>query len=184
MGFYGKVKGGGEELINNRRFILGISIGINLVLIALVSWAYMKMNFVKEQVLITEVQNNLVELEGLIAHQSENQWSDPNLVTTELGDVLNGLWLGQTTAKQIGLLSKNERETLQRLYARFSMYPHDELYHFADLTTKDKRDFEELRNILREVGFGLRIQMDGDLDAFFEKAKLLEGKLLYSTRMY
>lgn len=62
------------------------------------------MNFVKEQILVTEVQHNLVQLEGLIAFQIDKNWAEPNLVTTKLGDVLNGLWLGMTTGSQLGIL--------------------------------------------------------------------------------
>ena len=73
------------------------------------------MNFVKEQVLVTEGQTNLVELEGLIANQIEDNWSEPNLVTTELGDVLNGIWLGMTTGEQLGTLSNSDKTILNRL---------------------------------------------------------------------
>jgi hypothetical protein len=68
----------------------------------------MKLNFV-----MTEVQNNLVELEGLIANQKDNNWSEPNLVTTELGDVLNGIWLGITTGR--GIRRKNRSSTVMKL---------------------------------------------------------------------
>ena len=67
-----------------------VSIGLNILLIVIVAWGTIKMNFVKEQVLVTKAQHNLVE---------DANWSEPNLVTTKLGDVLNGIWLGMTTGK-------------------------------------------------------------------------------------
>ena len=85
------------KISKKRKWLFRISIGLNILFIAILAWVILKMNFVKEQVLVTEVQNNLVELEGLIAHQVDNDWSEPNLVTTELGDVLNGIWLSMTT---------------------------------------------------------------------------------------
>jgi hypothetical protein len=167
-------------LPKTQKLAFKLSIGLNLILIAFILWGFMKMNFVKEQVLLTEVQDNLVELEGLIAHQSENNWKEPNLVTTELGDVLNGIWLGMMTGKQLGTLSASEKDSLERLHSRLSQYPHDELYRFSALTEKDQQDFEELRSMLREAGFGLRIQMSGNLESFMEKAKALEELLLNS----
>ncbi|WP_088102956.1 hypothetical protein [Halalkalibacter urbisdiaboli] len=160
-----------------RKLLFGISIGFNIVLVAIVAWGIIKMNFVKEQVLVTEVQNNLVELEGLIANQSEDNWSEPNLVTTELGDVLNGIWLGMTTGKQLGTLSKSDKEILEQLYSKLNQYPNDELYNFVDLTEEDKKNFEDLRETLREVGLGLNITISANMDSFMRQAEALNEKI-------
>lgn len=135
------------------------------------------MNFVKEQVLVTEVQNNLVELEGLIANQIDNNWSEPNLVTTELGDVLNGIWLGMTTGKQLGTLSKSDKEILEHLYYKLNQLPKNELYSFVDLTDEDKKNFEDLRETLREVGLGLNITISANMNSFMKQAKALNEKI-------
>lgn len=135
------------------------------------------MNFVKEQVLVTEVQKNLVELEGLIANQSDDNWSEPNLVTTELGDVLNGIWLGMTTGKQLGTLSKSDKEILEHLYSKLNQYPKDELYSFVDLTEEDKKNFADLRETLREVGLGLNITISANMDSFMSQAVALNEKI-------
>ncbi|WP_342559712.1 hypothetical protein NSQ95_12275 [Psychrobacillus sp. FSL W7-1457] len=134
------------------------------------------MNFVNEQVLLTEVQYNLVELDGLIGYQIDESWSEPNMVTIELSEVLNGLWLSITTGEQLGTLSKSDKEILQKLYSRLSQYPKHELYHFGDLTDEDKKNFEDLREALREVGIGLNIAMS-DMDSFMIKAEKLVGKI-------
>ena len=142
----------------------------------MLAWGIIKMNFVKEQVLVTEVQTNLVELEGLIAHQIEDNWSEPNLVTTELGDVLNGIWLGMTTGEQLGTLSKSDKRTLEQLYSKLSKYPNDELYSFVNITEEDKKKFEDLRETLREVGLGLNISISPNMDSFMSQAELLINK--------
>lgn len=147
------------------------------MLIVIVAWCFMKMHFVKEQVILTEVQTNLVELEGLIAHQIEENWTEPNLVTSELSDVLNGIWLGKTTGTQLGTLSNSEMATLERLYLRLSQFSNDELYSFADLTEDDKKNLEDLRNILREVGLGLNITISNNFNSFMSKAELLNEKI-------
>jgi hypothetical protein len=160
-----------------KKVLFGLSVGLNIVLIAIIALGMIKMNFVKEQVLLTEVQQNLVELEGLIAHQTENNWSNPNLVTTELGDILNGIWLGKTTGNQLGTLSDHDKEILNQLYFKLNQYPNDKLYRFVDLTEKDKEDFEELRGILRDAGFGLNIQVNGNMKYFINQAKSLENNV-------
>lgn len=135
------------------------------------------MNFAKEQVFVTEVQQNLVELEGLIVNQSDDDWSEPNLVTTKLGDVLNGIWLGMATGEQLGTLSKSDKEILNNLYYKLKQYPNDELYSFVDLTQVDKENFEELREMLRDAGLGLNIQVSGKMQYFMNQAEKLEKSI-------
>ncbi|WHX40810.1 hypothetical protein QNH36_01125 [Mesobacillus sp. AQ2] len=160
-----------------RKLLLSISIGLNLILVMIVGWGMMKMNFVKEQVLVTEVQNNLVELEGLIAHQMDDEWPEPNLVTAKLDDVLNGIWLGITTGEQLGTLSENDKEVLGHLYSKLNQYPHDELYSFTELTEEDKQNFEDLRKTLREVGLGLKLTISANMDSFMSQAEALDHKI-------
>ncbi|TYR72538.1 hypothetical protein FZC79_22430 [Rossellomorea vietnamensis] len=148
-----------------------ISIGLNILLILILAWRIARVNFVSEQVILTEVQENLVELEGLIAIQMERNWFEPNLVTTELSDVLNGIWLAMTVGKQLGTLSDRDREILERLHSHLNQYPHDELYRFADVTQEDKRNFEKLREILRDVGLGVEITISSEQDSFMQQAE-------------
>jgi len=166
-------------LSKKKKIFVGISIGLNVLLLALVGWGLLTMNFVKEQVLITEVQSNLVELEGLIAYESETNWTEPKLVTAKLGDVLNGITLGLTTGNQLGTLSKKDDVILQKLYLRLNQYPTNDEYSFVDLTEKDKRNFEELREILREAELGLNITIHNDMDIFIKQAEVLLEKIHY-----
>ncbi|MBE4910036.1 hypothetical protein IMZ08_18520 [Bacillus luteolus] len=164
-------------MTKKRKLLFRVSIGLNLLLLGFAAWGMIKMNFVKEQVLVNEVQRNLVELEGLISHQIRNNWSDPNLVTSELGDVLSGIWLGMTTGQQLGMLSKDDKEILEDLYYKLYQYPRDELYSFADLTDEDKKNFEDLRNKLREVGLGLNITISANINSFIGQAEALVEKI-------
>ena len=162
-----------------RKLLVRISLGLNIFLISLVAWGMVKMSFVNEQVLLTEVQYHLVELEGLIAYQIDESWSEPNMVTIELSEVLNGLSLSITTGEQLGSLSKNDKEILQRLYSRLNQYPRHVLYNHVDLTEEDKKNFEVLRKTLREVGIGLNISISGSMDDFMKKAEELVDKLIF-----
>lgn len=160
-----------------KKAVFGISIGFNIILLTIVIWGLMQMNFVKEQVLLTEAQDNLIELEALIAHQTEHNWSEPNLVTTKLGDVLNGIWLGINTGDQLGTLSKTDKQSLHQLYARLDIFPHDETYRFVELTEEDKRNFEKLREVLREAGLGFNMTIVHELDTFVKKVEIMNEKI-------
>lgn len=156
-----------------KKVLFRISIALNIVLIAVITWGFIKINFVKEQVFLTEVQSSLVELEGLIAYQIDNDWSEPNLVTSKLAGILNGIGLGRVTGAQLGTLSESDDRTLSHLQSKLRQYPHDEIYSLADVTDEDKRNFEEFRKKLREAGFGMQIQISADMGYFIQQVKVL-----------
>ncbi|MEA3321145.1 MAG: hypothetical protein U9Q88_14145 [Bacillota bacterium] len=172
-----KMRKGGEKIGKKRMVLFRFSFAMNILLIAIIAWGYIKMNFAKEQIFLTEVQHNLVELEGLIANQSNDNWSEPNLVTTELRDILNGIWLGITTGEQLGSLSKSDKEILNNLYHKLDQYPKDDLYNFSNLTEEDKENFEELREMLRDAGLGLNIQVNANMNYFIYQAEKLEKSI-------
>ncbi len=62
------------------------------------------MNVVHEELFYSEVQQKLVELDGLIEHQKKNDWSEPNLVTTQLSEVLNGIHVATNSGNLLSLL--------------------------------------------------------------------------------
>ncbi|MDQ0230181.1 hypothetical protein [Metabacillus malikii] len=166
------------------KLIMTLSITVNVLLIGFVAWGIIKMNFVKEQVVLTEIQQNLVELEGVIAHQIDNHWSEPNIVTAELGEVLNGITLGTTTGTQLGKLSNEDKRILERLSYNLSQYPNDEQYTLASVTEQDKKALVDLRQTLREAGLGFRMTINADFNSFMAQAKFLNEQLdqTYSTK--
>ncbi|MCL7749593.1 hypothetical protein [Halalkalibacter alkaliphilus] len=95
-----------------QKILFRISIALNILLVIVLAWGYIKINFASEQIFITEVQDNLVELEGLIAHQIENDWSEPNLVTVKVGEVMTGLWLGMQTGENLYSVSSKDKQLL------------------------------------------------------------------------
>jgi hypothetical protein len=74
-------------------------------------------------------------------------------------------------------LSKERKEILEDLYSKLDQYPNDELYSFADLTEEDKKNFEDLRKTLREVGLGLNITISVNMDSFMNQAEALNEKI-------
>ncbi|MFS1513788.1 hypothetical protein VQL36_15290 [Chengkuizengella sp. SCS-71B] len=160
-----------------QQIIFRSSIITNIFLVIIIIWGFINTNFVKEQLIFEQVQHNLVELEGLITHQKKYNWSEPNLVTTEVRDILNGIYIGVSTGKYLKTISSSDIRTLENLASILRQYPHDELYEFSTLTTEDKQNFEELQIKLREVGLGLRITISKDWDSFMDQIKTLEENL-------
>ncbi|QED47969.1 hypothetical protein [Cytobacillus dafuensis] len=156
-----------------QKTIFVISLVVNSLLIVCLVIGYLKMSLVHKELFYTEVQYKLVELDGLIEHQKKNDWSDPNLVTTQLGDVLNGLDVATNSGKYSGWLSNDERMTMERLNSALRQYPHDELYKFDVLTQSDKNDFEDLQSKLQNVGFGMDMTISNDWKTFIIKSEKL-----------
>jgi hypothetical protein len=176
---YGKMlwRRGRGLRVKNRKLLLQISISLNILFIAAITTGLIRMNFVKEQILLTEVQQNLIELEGVIEIQSENNRSEPNLVTTEMGDVLNGIWLGIRTGEQLVILFRGDKEILNNLYNKLDQYPKNEIYRFTELIEKDKDSFKELQGKLRQAGFGMNMQISGSVKHFINQAEVLEQSI-------
>lgn len=153
--------------------IFVISLLLNSLLIGGLIVGYLKMNLVHKELFYSEVQYKLVELDGLIEHQKENNWSEPNLVTTQLGDVLNGLDVAMNSGSYSGWLSNDDRTTMERIDNALRQYPHDEIYKFSVLTQSDKNNFEDLQTKLQNVGFGMNMTILNDWKTFITKSEQL-----------
>ena len=156
-----------------QKTIFVVSLLVNVLLIVCVVIGYLKISLVHKELFYSEVQHKLVELAGLIEHQKKNDWSEPNLATTQLGDVLNGLDVATNSGKYSGWLSNDERMTMERLDYALRQYPHDELYKFSILTQSDKNDFEDLQSKLQNVGFGMNMTISNDWKTFINKSEKL-----------
>lgn len=156
-----------------QKTIFVISLLVNALLIVGLVVGYLKMNLVHKELFYSEVQYKLVELDGLIEHQKKNDWSESNLVTTQLGVVLNGFDVATNSGKYSGWLSNNDRMTMERLDNALRQYPHDELYAFSVLTQSDKDNFEDLQSKLQNVGFGMNMTISNDWKTFINKSEKL-----------
>lgn len=145
----------------------------------IIFWGYQNTKFYSEVIFLTEVQDNLVRLDGLIAYNIDTNWSEPNLVTQKLGVILTGLYLGLENGKYLKVISKSDQIVLERLSYKLSRYPQDEQYEFVELTQKDKEKFESLRTKLRAVGLGMNISYSKSMDVFIDQAKALEESIIF-----
>ncbi|MEM4991984.1 hypothetical protein WKH56_05540 [Priestia sp. SB1] len=155
--------------------IFVISMLVNLFLVVCLIIGYLKISSAHKELFYSEVQYKLVELDGLIEHQKKNAWSEPNLVTTKLSDVLNGLDAATNNGKHSGWLSKDDQMVMEHLDMALRQYPHDELYKFSVLTKSNKDEFEELQLKLKKVGFGMNMTISNDWKSFITKSEKLSS---------
>lgn len=112
------------------KWLLGFSIGLNITLIVYLMSDFTNRQEIQETVLFLEVYENLEELEGTIANQIENDWTEPKLVTTQLEETISGFYLSGTISQQLGILSNEEDEIINNIYLKFNNY----LSGYDDLT--------------------------------------------------
>ncbi|WP_083676156.1 hypothetical protein MHI37_15090 [Paenibacillus sp. FSL H8-0548] len=131
------------------------------------------MDISKKKPIYADIQYKLVELEGLIAFEEENNWSTPHLVTNKLSNIVDLLYLGIDANRKWLWTSAEDVTVLEKLYSKLSQYPVDELYKHAVLEAEDKEHYVELRAMLREAGIGMRISHGYDWGLFIQKVKKL-----------
>jgi CO dehydrogenase/acetyl-CoA synthase gamma subunit (corrinoid Fe-S protein) len=153
------------------------SLFLNLVLAIALIWSIINLDISKKKPIYYEMQYKLVELEGLIAFEEENNWSTPHLVTNKLSNIVDLLYLGIDANRKWNLTSDEDVTALEQLYSKLSQYPVDELYKHAVLTEKDMQHFVELRAMLREAGIGLRISIEYDWSLFIQKVQILNENI-------
>lgn len=129
------------------------------------------MDISKKKPIYADIQYKLVELEGLIAFEEENNWSTPHLVTNKLSNIVDLLYLGIDANRKWLWTSAEDVTVLEKLYSKLSQYPVDELYKHAVLEAEDKEHYVELRAMLREAGIGMRISHGYDWGLFIQKVK-------------
>lgn len=156
-----------------QKTFFGLSLVINVFLIVYLVNGFLQMSLNHKELFYSEVQYKLIELDGLIENQKENDWTEPNLVTTQLGDVLNGINVATSSANYTGWLKNDDQETMESLNNTLSQYPHDELYEFSVLTQSDKNDFEDLQLKLQNVGFGMNMTSYNDWEFFIDSVEEL-----------
>lgn len=160
-----------------QKMLFRSSIFVNILVVLILVWGNITVNFSNDQLLYTEVQDNLIELEGLIGHQQQNNWSQANLVTQKTNEVLDGLYISLNNGKYTKTISKNDREILEKLFSKLRQFPQDKQYEFITLTPEDKENFVALRTKLREVDLGLNITNNHHFDSIFDQLQSLEESI-------
>jgi hypothetical protein len=164
-------------LNKKQKILFRSSIFINFILALILVWGIVATNFSNDQLFYTEVQDNLVELEGLIGHQQRNNWSEENLVTQKLNEVMDGLYIALNNGKYTKTLSKSDREIYENLLSKLRQYPQDQQYEFTKLTQEDRENFVALRTKLRNVGLGLNLTNQTEFESFIDEIKALEESI-------
>ncbi|RPF56136.1 hypothetical protein [Aquisalibacillus elongatus] len=142
--------------MNRKKAIFGTLVVLIVVLVMIIIWGFNKMNYVTEQV-VTDIRQDFIQLEDRISSQREDQWSEPGLVTTKVEELMNGIGLAWNIGSSLNTFSQSEEEFFYHLNGSLQQFDYrtesEPLGVYSDLSSEDQKNYEELGEILREVGF-------------------------------
>lgn len=163
-----------------------VIIGAVIVLMVIISVILMseniklrgKVDLIKHNLTFDQIQWSLVQLEGAISYQIDNEWSLPSHVREKVGDVLQDIMVIQRLNSAAGILSKQEENDLNSFYRKLSHYPHDNMVEpSSELSESEKEKLVQIRNALREVEWGIGYSNSAQWDSFLEKLQKLLPKI-------
>jgi hypothetical protein len=129
-----------------------------------------RVDSVKHTLTLSQIQWDLVQLEGAIANQIETQWMQPSHVSEKVGDVLQDIMVILEVNSGISVLSEQEKDYLNSLYHSLSDYPNDNMVEpLNDLSQTEIDKLIQLRKALRDVEWGVGFSNSGHWDSFIEK---------------
>lgn len=151
-----------------KNLVIVISVLLNLGLIA---YVYSRADHLEDVYsgMSFNLQYELIQLEGTIGYQIENDWTEADTVIEKIEDINEEINTLMDTGKEMALISKEQEEDLWNLSRYFSQFPTYSGYPNTELTNSEMNELVELRNNLRSVGWGMHIGYSGDWGSFSTK---------------
>lgn len=161
-----------------RKYLLSIVILVIIVIVFSIQIynRNIQAHTVMSEVGFRNITYNIIQLEGAIAFQMDNNWDEPSNVIEKVEDVVEGIFLTQKVGNDLRRLSTKDEEILVRLKHYFEMLPEYSGFPNHEISEYEIRSFEELRRNLRDIGWGYNISYSNSWNELIEKANHLMSK--------
>ncbi|WP_124114134.1 hypothetical protein [Paenibacillus xylanexedens] len=158
-----------------KKYYISISILLVMIIVAISILYYQdeKMNEVKSDMGSRMIASNIIQLEGAIMFQIQNNWNEPNNVNEKVEDVIEGLYMTRSVADRFNKLSSEDDEILMRLIRYFEKFPSYSGFPNYSIDEKEIKAYVKLREDLRDVGWGMNISYSSSWHELIEKANKL-----------
>lgn len=121
------------------------------------------------------IMHDLVSLEGAIHYQYENNWDNENIVIEKMEDIKKEAAFAINIGKRFGVITNQVEEDLNLLIRYLDRYPEYRGYPNTVLDDRDREQLMELRDRLREAGWGMSLSYSGGWESFHESLMILWG---------
>lgn len=160
--------------------LLVFSIMLNFALAAVLFWGYSQVKTAHEELVYTEVSENLIALNSSISTEKSNSWADPVKVASRMSELLSGLALVSNYGTSLGFASGREARILSSLFTELGAYPNGDflIQQPRTLSEGEQQTFEELGLKLTDAGFGMRASSPDEWDVLMQQLADLEQLLL------
>lgn len=162
---------------NNKLMLYGL--GTLLVILGAIIAIIIYFNqWHQQQYFLDNVQGPLVELQGILEYQEQNEWSEPELVSNQLHVIVSSLGYGlQKHSYPSRALSRSEYTQLQSLTTYLRSLPNHEIYSSGVWDESSIQRAEQLNTALKASNLKLRTTISVNWDAFIKQINVLTNEL-------
>lgn len=156
------------------KWVLVLSISINILLFTFLSMKDKSYNESFSQ-MSRLIISDLVQLEGVINYQYENNWNTDNVILEKIEDIKKETQYAIETGRKTGVITKQLEQDLNLLLNYLNKFPEYTGYPNTTLDEEERKKLIEMRDSLRQVGWGMNISYTAGWDSFHESLM----KLIY-----
>ncbi|PYZ97655.1 hypothetical protein CR205_03415 [Alteribacter lacisalsi] len=125
------------------KFMFAISAALNVLLVAAVVIGIITIQQSQHTLAFSAVEQPLTELEGVIAHQIDQDWSKPNVVTAKITEVTNGLATAGRAAHPAAFVTGMDTVELDLLQTQLARFPSNTVYDLPEITDQQIEGYAE-----------------------------------------
>lgn len=133
-----------------------------------------RMGMAKDDLAFVLIASRMVQLEGAIGYQVQEGWTTPSHATEKIEDVSAGLGTVMKIADTLGNLTESERDVLLHSLEYISQFREYSVYP-GPVDEYKLKALEELRNRLRQAGWGMGIGYSGSWTIVLQQLKELKS---------
>lgn len=160
----------------NKTIIL-LCCSIAVLLIILAFFGYQR-QWQQKQYFLDNTQRSLVELQGILADQENNNWSNPHIISNQLQRIIDQLNYGTMSHSYPAKgLSADDRELLMQLSSYLQRLPNNETYSLAEWSDADVEKAIIVNNALITAKLKMNQAYSVDWKSFKAQCKVLVEEL-------
>ncbi|MBK3495169.1 hypothetical protein JFL43_09935 [Viridibacillus sp. YIM B01967] len=132
----------------------------------------------QKQYFLDNTQSSLVELQGIIAFQEDENWENPQLISNKLQIIIDDLWYGTTSYTfPSKVLNKEELTMLVTIANTLQQLPNNDVYAIAEWSKEDIEKAKIVNNALIKADLKMETTILVDWETFIKQCAIFKEEL-------